>query len=87
MVAVVITYPQLVSGNMEQVEKIDADKALQEMSMPAASEEAASAPEAGASEPESAASGAEGEEKTESSDDDPMKALQDAMEKDAKAKK
>ena len=87
MVAVVIAYPQLVSGNMEQVEKIDADKALQEMSMPAASEEAASAPEAGASEPDPAASGAEGEEKTESSDDDPMKALQDAMEKDAKAKK
>ena len=87
MVAVVIAYPQLVSGNIEQTEKIDADKALQEMSMPAASEEAASAPESGASEPDPAASGAEGENKTESSDDDPMKALQEAMDKDAKAKK
>jgi hypothetical protein len=34
MVMMVIMYPALVSGNIEQGKKIDADKALQEMMMP-----------------------------------------------------
>jgi TRAP-type mannitol/chloroaromatic compound transport system permease large subunit len=34
MVGLVIAYPQLVSGNLEQGVKIDADKALQEMGAP-----------------------------------------------------
>jgi TRAP-type mannitol/chloroaromatic compound transport system permease large subunit len=81
MVAAVITYPELVSGGIEKVEKIDADKALESMGLPSA-DEAASAPEgeAGAAPAEGAASGAED---GKSAEDDPMKALEESMKKDA----
>jgi len=81
MVAAVITYPELVSGGIEKVEKIDADKALETMGLPSA-DEAASAPEgeAGAAPAEGAASGAED---GKSAEDDPMKALEESMKKDA----
>jgi len=79
MVAAVIAYPELVSGGIEKVEKIDADKALESMGLPSP-DEAASAPEGGAaSAPEGGASAAEGG----ASDDDPMKALEESMKKDA----
>jgi hypothetical protein len=81
MVAAVIAYPELVSGGIEKVEKIDADKALESMGLPSA-DEAASAPEgeAGAAPAEGAASGAED---GKSAEDDPMKALEESMKKDA----
>jgi len=82
MVAAVITYPQLVSGGIVKGETIDADKALETMGLPdpAPAEEAPSTPEAGASAPqgESAAPA-----DAPLADDDPMKALEEAMKKDA----
>jgi TRAP-type mannitol/chloroaromatic compound transport system permease large subunit len=82
MVAAVVFNPELVSGGIEKTETIDADKALETMGLPTAeeaapeaSEDAASAPEGGASEPEAGSGG--------SADDDPMKALEDSMKKDA----
>jgi len=78
MLAAVIAYPELVSGGLDKVELIDADKALEGMGLPdaepAASEpaaDAASAPDSGASEVD---------------DNDPMKALEESMKKDAAKK-
>jgi TRAP-type mannitol/chloroaromatic compound transport system permease large subunit len=77
MVAAVVAFPELVSGGLDKVEKIDADKALETMGLPdpdpSASEPSADA----ASAPEGAASAAE---------DDPLKALEDSMKKDAAKK-
>ncbi len=81
MVAAVVAFPELVSSGIQKTETIDADKALESMGLPEpepappeATEEAASAPDAAASEPGSAPPG----------DDDPMKALEESMKKDAK---
>ena len=78
MVAAVVAFPGLVTGGMDKVETIDADKALESMGLPEpapaepeAPGEAAAAPDAAASE-----SALEG--------DDPMKALEDAMKADGK---
>ena len=79
MVAAVITYPELVSGGIEKVEQIDADKALETMGLPTAEE--AAAPDAEASAPEGAASTPEGEPPAD--ENDPMKALEESMTKDA----
>ena len=79
MVAAVVAYPQLVSGGIEKVQLIDADKALEAMGLPPA-EESASAPASGASAPEGGASAAED---AKAADDDPMKALEESMKKDA----
>ncbi len=76
MVAAVVAYPELVSGGIEKVETIDADKALETMGLPP-TEEAASAPDA-------SASGADGEPPL--ADDDPMKALEEQMKRDAAKK-
>jgi hypothetical protein len=78
MVAAVVAYPELVSGGIEKVQKIDADKALETMGLPPADVPAAM-PASGA------ASGAESGSK--SAEDDPMKALEDAIKKDAAAPK
>ena len=80
MVAAVVAYPELVSGGIEKVEKIDADKALESMGLPT-QEEAPAEPEGAASAAEDGASAPEGGAAT--SDDDPMKALEDSMKKDA----
>jgi TRAP-type mannitol/chloroaromatic compound transport system permease large subunit len=72
MVAVVIAYPELVSGGIDQGVKIDADKVLQEMQMPT---DPSAEPEGGASAPEAT-----------KDDDDPMKALEEAIKKDAAKK-
>ncbi len=77
MVGVIIAFPQIVTGGIEQGVKIDADKALQEMGVP----EAATDPSAAASEPEAGASEPESKE-----EDDPMKALEEAVKKDAEKK-
>ncbi len=85
MVTAVVAYPELVSGGIEKVEQIDADKALETMGLPPA-DDAASAPanEPSADPAAGAASGAEGEQAAE---DDPMKALQESMKKDAEGGK
>jgi len=85
MVTAVVAYPELVSGGIEKVEQIDADKALESMGLPSA-EDAASAPadEPSAEPADGAASGADA---NQAADDDPMKALQDSMKKDAEGGK
>lgn len=84
MVAVVIAYPGLVSGGIEKVEKIDADKALESMGLPEPEAEAADPAADAASAADGAASAPEGEAPL--ADDDPMKALQESMKNDAKKK-
>ena len=83
MVATVVAFPELVSSGIVKTETIDADKALETMGLPEAVPESAppEAAEAGASAPEAAASGAD---TSPPDDDDPMKALEEAMKKDAK---
>ncbi len=84
MVAAVVTYPQLVTGGIEKAELIDADKAFETMGLPESNPDvtdpaadAASSADGSASEP--------GEGKAEEADD-PMKALEEAMKKDAAKK-
>ncbi len=84
MVAVVVAYPQLVVGSLvESGPKIDADKALEQMDI--RNESAPPAPELGASEP--AADAASAPASAPAAEDDPMKALLDAVEQDEKKKK
>ena len=80
MVTAVVAYPELVSGGIEKVEKIDADKALETMGLPPPEEAASAADGEGAAAPEGAASGAE---EGKLADDDPMKALEESMKRDA----
>ena len=85
MVAVVIAYPGLVTGGIDQGVKVDADKALQEMTDSA---DAAKSPERAASEPELSTSdpdAADGKKAEE--EDDPMKALEEEVKKEQAGKK
>jgi hypothetical protein len=88
MVAAVIAFPGLVTGGIEKGETVDADKILQQMQDTQQKDEAAAsaAPAAGASQPDAASSEAAGDNEPPLADDDPMKALQDAMKDDAKKK-
>jgi len=86
MVTAVIAYPELVSGGIEKVEKIDADKALEGMGLPT-EEEAAEAAKSGAAAASAAEGGASAAEDGKAADDDPMKALEESMKKDAAGKK
>ncbi len=79
MVAAIVFNPELVSGGIEKVEQIDADKALESMGLPAA-DESASEPDSDVPAPEGEASAPEA---GASDEDDPMKALEDSMKKDA----
>ncbi len=79
MVAAVIAFPELVTGGMDKVELIDADKALETMGLP--TEEEAAVPEGEASAPEGSASEPGGE--AAAAEDDPMKALEESMKKDS----
>ena len=83
MVATVVAFPELVSSGIVKTETIDADKALETMGLPEPVPEPAppEAEEGGASAPEAAASDAG---TSPQDDDDPMKALEEAMKKDAK---
>ena len=77
MVGLIIAFPAIVSSGLDKTEKVDLDKITLEVQ--------AEAPKAAASEPsmgELAAPGAD----EKPADDDPMKAMQDTMDKD-KAKK
>jgi TRAP-type mannitol/chloroaromatic compound transport system permease large subunit len=82
MVAAIVINPGLVSGGIEKVELIDADKALETMGIDPPSE-AASEPESEPGAAEDAASAPEGSE----DENDPMKALEDSMKKDAAGSK
>ena len=79
MVATVIALPNLVIGGIDQGVKVDAEKALETMGIPEA-EPPAAVPELGASAPEGSASEPEVEKPEE--EDDPMKALEEAVKKD-----
>jgi len=83
MVAVVIAFPVLVIGGIEQGPNINAEEALKTMGMPEAESDpnAASGAEAGASAPEGGASAPEAEK-----EEDPMKALEESIKKDAAKK-
>jgi TRAP-type mannitol/chloroaromatic compound transport system permease large subunit len=83
MVAAVVAFPTLVTGGIEKVETIDADKALETMGLPdpepepVADETAGDVPQEAASAPDAAAS------EPALEDDDPMKALEESMRRDA----
>jgi len=89
MLAAVIAFPNLVTGGIVKGERVDADQVLQQMQESDQKDSAAAAaaadPGAAASAPEAGASAPEGEE-APLADDDPMKALQDAMKADSKKK-
>jgi TRAP-type mannitol/chloroaromatic compound transport system permease large subunit len=88
MVAAVIAFPGLVTGGIEKGETVDADKILQQMQDTQQKDEAAASatPEAAASAPGATASDAAPSAEAPLADDDPMKALQDAMKADTKKK-
>jgi antitoxin component of RelBE/YafQ-DinJ toxin-antitoxin module len=71
----------LVTGGIDEVVKIDADKALETMGVPS-EEPAPTLPELSASEP-----AMEGEGQPKEDEDDPMKALEEAMKKESAEKK
>ena len=83
MVAAVVMFPVLVTGGIEKVETLNADQIMQQLDMPNPDQpaDAAPAPEGGAKDselPNPAADAAK--------EDDPMKAMLEAAEKDAKKK-
>lgn len=74
MVALIIGFPGLVSGGLDKAEKIDLDKVIIEM--PADEPQAEPA--------DGAEPGKDGEDKLATEEDDPMKAMQDSLDKDKK---
>jgi TRAP-type mannitol/chloroaromatic compound transport system permease large subunit len=87
MVGLIIAFPGLVSSGLVKEETIDADKAFQELRM---KEEPAPEPsDTGASTPDAAAPGSPAASGAEAatSEEDPMKALEDAMKADEGKKK
>ncbi|HCY15065.1 MAG: C4-dicarboxylate ABC transporter [Curvibacter sp. GWA2_64_110] len=74
MVALIIGFPGLVSGGLDKAEKIDLDKVIIEM--PADEPQAEPA--------DGAEPGKDGEDKPATEEDDPMKAMQDSLDKDKK---
>ena len=86
MVGLIIAFPGLVGHDAPITEKIDVDSALRSMDSgaPPPAELGASAPDGGASAAESAEPAAS---EPGSGDEDPMKALQDAIKDDAAKKK
>jgi TRAP-type mannitol/chloroaromatic compound transport system permease large subunit len=72
MVAAVMVFPQLVTGGIEKVEKLNADQVLEQLQMPSADEEAKEGEEA------------KNEDGSKKEEDDPMKALMEAADKDQK---
>jgi hypothetical protein len=88
MVATVIAFPGLVTGGIEKGETINADEALRTLGLPDPDEPAAATMDPSASAPEGAASepGEQGANEEPAAEEDPMKALEDAMKKDAQKK-
>ena len=79
MVVAVVVFPTLVTGGIEKTEKLNADQVMEQLQMPKTEEEEKPAEEAKPGDPAKP-----GEEKSEAKEDDPMKALMDAAEKDKK---
>jgi TRAP-type mannitol/chloroaromatic compound transport system permease large subunit len=84
MVGLIIAFPGLVSSGLVKEETIDADKAFQELRMQDSPAET-TAP--AASDPLAAADPSASSPAPESKDEDPMKALEDAMKADEKKSK
>lgn len=88
MVGLIIAFPGIVSSGLDKVEKVDMDKVMIQMEADSAAETAAEDAEAATKEKDAASAAAAGtpapagEEKQ--ADDDPMKAMQDSMDKDKK---
>ncbi len=80
MVAAIMIFPNLVTGGIEKTEKLSADEVLQQLQIPGVedpdTEPGATPAEGAASDPASTSGNTE--------EDDPMKALQEAAERDAK---
>ena len=89
MVAAIIAYPALVIGGIDQGPKIDADKALQDLVMPQRQTPAAAPGLPAPATPGSAGGGLPDPSvtKQDPAADDPMKAILDAVKKDAEASK
>ena len=89
MVALVIAFPQLVTGGLEKEKQIDVDKAFQELRDEPRQRSIDSAPSA--TQPEQAASGASAGESGASTNsdakEDPMKALVESMQRNQAPKK
>ena len=84
MIALVIAFPALVTGGLSHVQTIDADKAFQEMQHEIDAADAADAAEAKAEAASEAASGhGSATDGATGADEDPMKALQDAIKQDS----
>ncbi len=82
MVALIIFVPTIVSSGLDKEEKVDLDQVQMQMD---ADSKAAETPEAPAADaPQEGASAPAGDAKT--AEDDPMKALQDSLDKDSKKK-
>ena len=89
MVAAIIAFPALVIGGIDQGPKIDADKALQDLVMPQRQTPAAAPGLPAPATPGSAGGGLPDPSvtKQDPAADDPMKAILDAVKKDAEASK
>jgi TRAP-type mannitol/chloroaromatic compound transport system permease large subunit len=82
MVAAVIAFPVLVTGGIEKVETLNADQIMQQLDMPSA--EPTDPPAPGEAKEGDAANPAPAD--SAKPEDDPMKAMMEAAEKDAKKK-
>jgi TRAP-type mannitol/chloroaromatic compound transport system permease large subunit len=89
MVAAVMVFPQLVTGGIEKVEKLNSDQVMEQLQMPKSEEEEKQEAEDKKAAEEPAKPGEEakpGEASSKEKEDDPMKALLEANEKDKEKK-
>jgi GntP family gluconate:H+ symporter len=86
MVAAVIAFPSLVTGGIAKVEQIDADKALQQMMAPEPESGASAPAEPSASQPDTGGAAGPAADRAPAAEDDPMKALEESMKRDAAKK-
>ena len=80
MVAAVMIFPSLVTGGIEKVELLNKDQVMEQLQMPKSEEDIKQEAE----EAKAASTGTDAKPATESKEEDPMKALMDAAEKDQK---
>jgi Tripartite ATP-independent periplasmic transporter, DctM component len=89
MVAAVMVFPQLVTGGIEKVEKLNSDQVMEQLQMPKSEEEEKQEAEDKKAAEEPAKPGEEakpGAASSKEKEDDPMKALLEANEKDKEKK-
>jgi TRAP-type mannitol/chloroaromatic compound transport system permease large subunit len=87
MVAAVMIFPTLVTGGIEKTEKLNADQVMEQLQMPKSEEEVKQEAEEKKAAEEEAKSGAAakpGDATAKEKEDDPMKAILEANEKDQK---